>query len=108
MTSNAVTRIFECRAPLAGQDPDALIASLQAQMAKVMHLHPQLRGAALQASEGFLVMTLRVVSRDRSNVSQKARLIATRLLQRAKLDVASATLILVGIPADGRAVKAAS
>ena len=99
-------RIFECRAPLAGADGEALIATLQAQMPRVTHLHPQLLGVTLEVSEGFLIMTLRVRARDRSNVWQKARLIASRLLNRVKLDAATATLILVGIPADGRSIKA--
>jgi hypothetical protein len=100
-----VARIYECRALHGNSDPDALIATLQAQMPKVTQLHPALRGASLEASDGFLIMTLRICARDRSRVQQKARLIATRILQRAKIDPASATLTLIGIPADGRMSK---
>ena len=101
-----VIRIYECRAPLGQNDPDALIATLQAQLAAVMRLHPQLRGAQLRASDGFLIMTLRMCARDRSHVLHKAKLVATRLLQRAKIDITTATLVLVGVPADPRSVKA--
>lgn len=99
-----VTRSYECRAPLAGADPEPLIATLQAQMDRVMHLHPALRGAKLEASDGFLVMTLRIVGRDRSSVLHKAKLVAGRLLHRAKLHIPSATLVLVGVhdAGDGR------
>lgn len=100
-----VTRVFECRAPLAGAEPEAVIASLEAQMAKVMFHFPQLRGAELQAAEGHLVMTLRICARDRSAVTHKAKVVATRLLQRAKLSVPDATLVLSGVPRDGRCAK---
>ena len=105
MTGPEVTRIFECRVPHGQADPDALIASLQAQLARAMFLHPQLRGAQFSASDGDLVMTLRVVARDRSNVAAKARLIASRLVNRAKLNPHDAKLILVGVPSDGRSAK---
>jgi hypothetical protein len=101
-----VVRIYECRVPLEGATPEAVIASLQAQMPRVVALHPQLRGCELTATETDLVMTMRVAARDRSSVLHHAKLIGGRLVHRAKLDVTKATLVLIAVPANAQALKA--
>lgn len=92
--------VLEITAPLGTVDGDAAVATLTAQIEKVVHFYPALRDASVSASEGVLTMRLRVVGRSRWDISYKARRIASSMLRRVKIDPTSGTLVLVDMAPD--------
>lgn len=86
-------QIFHVQAPLGDADPEPLIATLQARLARLQDIYPGLRGARVQASEGFLELILRCAGRDRWVLSRTARTIASSMLRRVKLDPKQATVV---------------
>lgn len=85
---------FIVSAPLGQVDGDAAVSTLSTAMGRLTHLHPALRGAATQASEGVLTMTLRVAGRTRWHSSGDARKIASSMLHRVGIAASTATMQL--------------
>ena len=98
-------RVYQVTAPLADLDAGATTAKLSDQLQKVADLYPALRSASVQASEGVLTMTLRVSARDRWATSHAARVVASSMLRRVKIDIAAAAMELVEVPTTGRDLR---
>lgn len=73
-------------------------------MDDLMQRHPALRGGSVRASDGQLLLELKCWGSDQWKVSRAARTIGTMLLRRAKLDVTTATMILLETLPDGRSL----
>lgn len=97
--------IWRVEAPLGDVNGDAATATLSASMDRLIHLHPHLRSASVQASEGVLVLELRVTGRDRWAVAAHARKIGSRMLERVRIDVATAKMVFVARLPNGRDVS---
>lgn len=87
--------ILEITAPLGTVDGSAAVATLEAQMAKVVQFYPALRDASVAASEDVLTMRLRVAGRSRWHISYAARKIGSSMLRRIGVDPAAGTLVLI-------------
>jgi hypothetical protein len=98
-------RVYQVTVPVGDLDADATTAKLSDQLQKVADLYPALRSAAVQASGGVLTMRLRVSARDRWATSRAARIVASSMLRRVKIDVADATMTLVEVPTNGRDLR---
>lgn len=88
-------QVFTVTAPLGERDPDGATATLQAAADKLTRLYPHLRGAAVQASEGVLTLTIRVAAMDRWRCSSTARKIGTNMLVRVGIPAGAGHLELV-------------
>lgn len=86
---------FHFRVPLGEAEADPLIATLRDKLERLVRLKPTLRGVRLEASEGFLLMSLRCAGHNRWACSYDARRIAATMLNRVKLDVNAAELISI-------------
>jgi ribose 1,5-bisphosphokinase PhnN len=98
-------RVYEVTAALEGADEDAVTATLSAQLQRVADLYPALRSASVTAAEGVLRMRLRVSGRDQWATSRAARIVATSMLRRVKIDATSAAMQLVEVAASGRNLR---
>lgn len=74
-------------------DIDTLISSLNAKLQRLTFLHPALRSVDLQAADGTLTMTLATEGRDQWMCQNHARVIASAMLRRVRLNTTTATLV---------------
>ena len=98
-------RVYEVTAALQDLNADATTATLSDQLQRVADLYPALRSASVAASEGVLTMRLRVSARDQWATSRAARIVASSMLRRVKIDVAAATMQLVEVAPSGRDLR---
>ena len=91
-------QIYTVTAPLGDKNPADVETILEVASHRIMTSFPPLRGADVKAAGGVLTLTLRVIGRNRWDVSNKARKIATSMLGRVHIPVSVATMELTETP----------